>query len=55
MTLIKGHNSVENEQKIKWNCPNLDLIYQSIRIYSEDIGEKHFLHKSRAITLLKIN
>ena len=27
LTLIKGHNSVENYRKITCNCPNQDLIY----------------------------
>ena len=91
-TSIKGHNSVENEQKyfsiiqnyilsISLHIQNLieihklihkittfirynmDLLYinaytkfyQNSSICSEDIEEKHILHKPRAITLLFIN
>ena len=62
LTSIKGHNSVKNWPKIMCIRNNMDLIYinvytkfyQNLSICSEDIEKKHFLHQSRAITLLAI-
>ena len=47
-TSIKGHNSVENEQKILFNHPNLHLVninaytkfYRNPQINSQDIEHK---------------
>ena len=64
LTSIKGHNFVKNWPKITCIRYNMDLVfiyaptkfYQNSSIWSEDIEEKtHFLHQSRAITLLFIN
>ena len=63
LTLIKGHNSAKNWQKIMCIRYNMDLVfinvytkfYQNSSICSEDIEEKHILHQSKAITLLFTN
>ena len=50
-TLIKGHNSVENEQKIVFNHPNLHLV--SINAYTKfdwnsEINSQDINHKQNS-------
>ena len=43
LTLIKGHNFVENQRKIKFNCPNLhNFLSKFIQLFWRYWGKNTF-------------